>query len=179
VRDATLALLASWHTDDPRQAALRDLFSERIRDDDSWWSRRGRPDHLTASAMVLDPQAQRVLLGLHRKVRLWLQFGGHLEPDDTSLRDAALREAREESGVDDLALIGDAPLRLDRHAAPCGARYHLDVEFLAVAPPDARPHTSEESLDVRWFDVNDLPASIDDSVRRLIDDAVEVLTSQT
>lgn len=178
MREPTLALLASWNTGDPQQASLRDLFVDCVRNDDNWWSRRGRPDHLTASALVLDPQAQRVLLGLHRKVQLWLQFGGHLEPGDESLADAAMREAREESGVDELVLTSDSPLRLDRHAAPCGARYHLDVEFLAVAPPTAQPHTSEESIDVRWFNVDHLPASLDDSVRQLIDDGVRALRRQ-
>jgi 8-oxo-dGTP pyrophosphatase MutT (NUDIX family) len=178
VREETLALLAGWHSSTSQQASLRDLFSDCIRNDPNWWSREGRPDHLTASAVVLDPDAQRVLLGLHRKVRLWLQFGGHLEPQDESMPHAALREAREESGVDALLLTSDVPLRLDRHAAPCGARYHLDVQFLAVAPPAAKPQASEESIDVRWFAIDDLPTSTDNSVARLVDDAVMALRSR-
>ena len=115
-----------------------------------------RPDHLTASAVVLDPAGAQVLLVLHRKVGLWLQPGGHVDDGDTSLAQAALREAVEETGVPGLA-VDPAPCDLDRHAAPCGARHHLDVRFLVRAPAAAPPVVSEESLDVRWWPVGALP----------------------
>jgi 8-oxo-dGTP pyrophosphatase MutT (NUDIX family) len=120
-------------------------------------SRDDRPDHLTASALVLDASRTHVLLVLHKKVRLWMQPGGHLERGDTSLAQAALREAVEETGVADLRLATGRPLDLHRHAAPCGARDHLDVRFLVLAPDGATPVVSDESDDVRWFPVDALP----------------------
>ena len=135
------------------------------------WSRSGRPDHLTASALVINVSRTCVLLGLHRKVGLWLQFGGHLEPSDRTLASAALREATGGVRTPDAApgAPGAAP-RLDRHPAPCApdARDHLDVQFLATAPDDARPQVSDESADVRWFPVGALPHETDDAVRRLV-----------
>ena len=116
--------------------------------------RSHHPDHLTASAVVLS--GQQVLLVLHRKVGLWLQPGGHVDDDDTSLAAAALREATEETGVAGL-VVDPAPLRLDRHPAPCGAEHHLDVQFLVTAPAAAVPVVSAESLDVRWWPVGALP----------------------
>ena len=119
--------------------------------------REHRPDHVTASAVVLDPAGAQTLLVLHRKVGLWLQPGGHVDEDDPSLAGAALREATEETGV--AGLVADPrPLRLDRHPAPCGARDHLDVQFLVTAPAAAVPVVSAESLDVRWWPVDALPA---------------------
>ncbi|MET0766836.1 MAG: NUDIX hydrolase, partial [Aeromicrobium sp.] len=82
-------------------------------------------------------------------------------------------EAREESGIEDLVLA-PAPARLYRHAVRCrlGDRVddldHLDVQFVAVAPEDAVHVISDESDDLAWFDVDDLPAETDQSVRDLI-----------
>lgn len=151
------AALDAWRPADPRQEQLRQEFLLRA----DAVSRHDQPDHLTASAVVLDRSRTATLLVLHRKVGLWLQPGGHLEPGDTTLGAAALREAVEETGVADLRLVSPLPVHLDRHAAPCGAEHHLDVRFLVEARDGALPTTSEESLDVRWFDLDALPTGAD------------------
>ena len=65
-----------------------------------------QPGHITASAFVIDPVAQQLLLHHHKRLGRWLQMGGHLEPGE-SPRTAALREASEESGLRDLRLMVD------------------------------------------------------------------------
>ena len=58
---------------------------------------RSRPlGHFTASAFILNPMGQPLAL-LHKKLQRWLQPGGHLESQDQSPLQAALREAKEES----------------------------------------------------------------------------------
>ncbi len=155
-----LAVLRAWEPPDECQVALRDRYVAHLEAHPDGMERGCHPDHLTASTLVVSPDAGEVLLTLHAKAGAWFQLGGHCEPGDDSLLDAARREATEESGIPGLRL-DPVPLRLDEHAVPfCGDTgdvHHLDVWFLAVASPAARTAVSEESLDVRWWSVAELP----------------------
>lgn len=170
-------LLAGWQPPDDAQDRLRRDFLEYLADHPDGVWRSCRPDHVTASALVLSPDRRQVLLHLHGKVGRWLQFGGHPEPGDATLIGAALREAVEEGGLGALRPLLAEPVRLDRHPAPCApgsARDHLDVQFALLAAQVLPPQVSAESHDVQWFAVDALPADTDDSVRRLVDAAVRV-----
>jgi 8-oxo-dGTP pyrophosphatase MutT (NUDIX family) len=116
---------------------------------------------------VLSADGGEVLLTLHAKARRWFHLGGHVEPADPTLAGAALREASEESGVEGLRL-DPVPVHLDAHTVGfCSGHRevrHLDVRFLAVAPPRARPTSSPESLEVRWWPVDGLPTDDPDMV---------------
>ncbi|CAO1653828.1 NUDIX hydrolase [Salinibacterium sp. NYA9b] len=127
--------------------------------------RDGGPEHVTASCFVFSPDFERVLLCFHRKGQFWVQFGGHIEPQDASVADAALREAREESGIAALALHSDSIVDLDRHELHGGfaCAAHWDVGFVAIAAADVDFAASDESEDVRWFATNALPENAPDS----------------
>lgn len=126
--------------------------------------RDGPPEHFTASMFLLDAEHRRIALNRHRKARAWMQFGGHVEHSDSSFAAAALREGAEESGIADLGLIVPRPVQLHRHALPASfgrCRAHWDVVF-AAAPrdPAAVLGVSDESDDVAWFPVDDLPSGV-------------------
>ena len=57
-------------------------------------SRKQARAHFTASAFVIDAECARVCLVEHAKLGRLLQPGGHIEPTDTSVDAAALRELR-------------------------------------------------------------------------------------
>ncbi|MGP4091648.1 NUDIX hydrolase [Streptomyces sp. KR55] len=159
--DAVLVLKSYEDQHELRQAYL-DHLAERP---DGMW-KDCTAGHITASALVVDPQRERVLLTLHRKLRMWLQMGGHCERSDSTLAGAALREAMEESGIASLRLLQSGPVRLDRHHTPCA--WHLDVQYAAIAPPGALEAISDESLDLRWFAYDEVADVADDSVVRLL-----------
>lgn len=154
---------------DDGQAELSQAYLDHLaQHDDGMWKACGA-GHLTASALVIDPEREKVLLTLHRKLRMWLQMGGHCEPQDTTLAAAALREATEESGITGLTLLPGGPVRLDRHPIPSPCTWHLDVQYAALAPAGAAERISEESLELRWFDYEDVASVADASVVRLLE----------
>lgn len=156
----TLALLLAWAPPTAPQAGVRERYVAHLDAHPDGMTRACRPDHLTASTLVLSRDGAQVLLTLHRKAQRWFQFGGHCEATDRTLTGAALREATEESGIAGLVL-DPAPIQLSEHAVPfCGPDgdvHHLDVRFLAVVDTDTAHVASEESLDVRWWPVDALP----------------------
>ena len=166
-------VLSDWTPPTPAQARLRERYLAHLAAHPDAMLRECRPNHLTASTLVLSRDRSRVLLTLHAKARQWFQLGGHCEPGDPTLAAAALREATEESGVGDLRL-DPVPVHLSEHAVPfCGtdgAARHLDVRFLAVADDDAGHAVSEESLDVAWWPVHALP---NDELLELVELAVD------
>jgi 8-oxo-dGTP pyrophosphatase MutT (NUDIX family) len=119
--------------------------------------------HLTGSALVVSRQGTTVLLLHHQKLGRWLQPGGHAEAGESTGEAVALREAREETGLFDLALHADAPrpLDVDVHQIPARpgepAHEHLDLRYLVVAS-DTEPLRpgSGESERIRWFRWDDV-----------------------
>jgi 8-oxo-dGTP pyrophosphatase MutT (NUDIX family) len=128
--------------------------------------------HLTGSALVVDADAERTLLMLHRKLGRWFQPGGHAD-GDTALPAVALREATEETGIVGLTVVVPA-IDVDVHevAPPRETPHlHLDVRYLVIAPAGARGHRNEESTALRWVneaELDDLEPAVDESTRRLV-----------
>lgn len=129
-------------------------------------TRAGDPAHFTASAVPVDPTGGRVCLVLHAKLDQWVQPGGHMEAGDDTVGQAALRELREETGL--AGLLDPRPLLLSRHPSPCGVGdWHLDVQLL-VRTTEVAPVVSDESHDVAWFDLHDLPPGMAPGVGDLV-----------
>lgn len=179
LHDDAVQTLSQWQPLDQEDPAGQQLlvqdYLDFLHEHDDAMLRSCVPGHLTASVLVLSADRQHTLLTLHPKVGRWLQLGGHCEPSDPSLAAAALREGTEESGLTGLQLTTGQPVRLDRHLVGChGGSRHLDVQYAAITTTAAQPVMSDESLDLRWWPVVDLPADSDDALRAL----VRVVTQQ-
>lgn len=135
---------------DEREAASQRRFLVELDRLERPFDERADPVHVTASAIVVTPDHDAVILHLHKRLGLWLQPGGHIDPGETPA-DAALREVREETGLGDARHAVDPPvvMHVDVHPGPKG-HTHLDVRYLVHASGEPCP-VGDESPDVRWF----------------------------
>ena len=125
------------------------------------------PGHFTASAWLVSRDGARVLLTHHKKLRRWLQLGGHADGDQ-DLANVALREAEEESGLTGLTIIPEI-FDLDAHDIPARgavgapnyepAHIHWDVRFVVRASVEDFL-VSEESLALAWIDIATLARDV-------------------
>lgn len=164
------------------QIELRDQFLDHLVNHEDALKRSCAPGHITASGLIIDLIQQRVLLTLHPKVGRWLQTGGHCEEGDASIQDAALREAQEESGIAGLMLLRKTPIRLDAHEIDCrrdGGTIHFDVQFAVISPGDAIAVISDESDDLAWFDLDQLPDGCDWALKKLVRDSMVAITEMS
>ena len=169
---AQAALLAHYRRRWPGESATVDLFSDLLGDAENPFRRERLTGHFTASAWLVDRAGTRVLLTHHRKLGLWLQLGGHAD-GETDFATVAMAEAREESGLADLALEGEGIFDLDRHWIPehkgVPPHWHYDVRFVVRATGDEAFVVSDESHALAWRGIASLvdDEGADASLRRM------------
>jgi 8-oxo-dGTP pyrophosphatase MutT (NUDIX family) len=136
-RDALVQLLKQHVAWEEREEADRCAMVRFAQELTEPLSRSEQAAHFTASAFVIDESCERTCLVQHVKLERLLQPGGHVEPSDLSLEEAALREAREETALD-VALHPSAPrpFDVDIHRIPARPEepehFHLDIRYLVV-----------------------------------------------
>ena len=157
-----LAELEAYRGVDEVEEQHRRHIRRHVAEIAGWWHRDTLPGHVTASAFVVSPQVDRILLHHHRRLSRWLQFGGHDDGEQCPAR-AALRELAEESGLEDFHFLpGPAIFDLDVHPIPAAggmpAHDHLDVRFLIAADPAAALlPAAGESRQLQWFQLDQIP----------------------
>jgi 8-oxo-dGTP pyrophosphatase MutT (NUDIX family) len=139
--------------------------------------------HLTSSALIVDPDGDRVLLRWHGRLRRWMQVGGHGDPGEFAPYAIALREAIEESGLSDLSpyptdepeivqvVVVDVPESADEES-----HRHGDIRYLmASAHPEAiRPESPDTPL--RWCGIEEARGLVEEeNLRQLLDRTEQVL----
>lgn len=178
-RSAILRELDGYASRHPDESAQLQRFRSLLGETSAPFSReQWDPGHITLSACVVSPDAAWVVLLHHAKLERWLQPGGHAEASDSSGLAGALREAREESGLDSLrardAETAVCPVDIDIHHIPARAaepaHLHFDLRYALLADRASEPLASPESQAVRWVRVRELQRFTDEeSVTRLVE----------
>ncbi len=137
--------------------------------------------HVTASPWVLSPDGGFALLTHHAKLDAWFQLGGHLD-DDASVSDAALREAREESGLLSLCPAGGAIFDIDVHIIPARGTMpnhpHHDIRYLFQADPSEQLVPTTETRALRWVALDEVVAlNASESIQRMVRKSRQLMSS--
>lgn len=120
------------------------------------------PVHVTGSAIVVGPRG--VVLHRHKRLGIWLQPGGHVDPGETPW-EAALREAGEETGLA-VQFVTTPPVlvHVDVHPGPRG-HTHLDLRYLVDGGAEDPAPPAGESQEVAWFPWHEAIAVADPGLR--------------
>ena len=165
----TLHGYAQAFPDDPHVVACLAFLEQAERPFD----REEAEGHFTGSAWLVSRDGQRVLLTHHRKLRRWLQLGGHAD-GDSDLAAVALREAGEESGLQGLVVEREI-FDVARHWIPQrkheAGHWHYDVRYLVRAGEHENYVVGDESLELAWIPIRELAVAqgTDESLRRMAD----------
>ncbi|MFD0638726.1 NUDIX hydrolase [Catenulispora yoronensis] len=159
-------LVAQYLDRFPDQAERLAVFTDALADGEHLTDRKTLPGHVTVGAFVVDDRG-RLLQIAHKALGRWLNPGGHTEPGDATLADAARRELREETGLaaEHLVLLGDPelPLAVDVHRIPANPakaepdHWHFDFRyaFRLTGPAAAIELQLDEVDDHRWIPFED------------------------
>ena len=150
-----------------QEAADKAEILRRLRMGGDLYTREDPSAHMTASAWIVSPDRKQVLMAYHNLYDAWSWLGGHCD-GERDLLQTALREAREESGLEELRPVSEEIYSLeilcvDGHVKKgkfLSSHLHLNVTYLLEADP-ARPihHKPDENKAVRWFPLEEAIAA--------------------
>lgn len=147
--------------------------------------------NISITATVYIVNNGKALLHKHKKYNTWFPVGGHLEPDELP-HEAAIREAKEETGLDiTLVKTDNVPYfdvgRVDRLPAPF-CLYHegdvkerfLDFIYIGKTTQTEFSPMISESKELRWFSEEELESeNIKVHVKNTAITALKYLKGQT
>ena len=110
-----------------------------------------------ASAYTIDFENKKILLMYNKKLKKWLQPGGHIEGKETP-EETAIRETFEETGIK-IKIIGPTfdnkkfqPVATERYVNKVGDM--IDIQFIAT--PETKELINNEDNKTMWFSIENL-----------------------
>ena len=165
---------------DDRERAMGVALLQFVQTYENCAARELQIGHLTGSAWIVDQDLTHTLLTHHRKLNLWVQLGGHVE-DDADMLSASWREAREESGLQNLRLLVPGIFDVDIHTIPARnsepEHFHYDIRYAFQADRHAPLIVSSESRELAWVALDKIEAlTTEESVFRMVRKTAQLRT---
>jgi 8-oxo-dGTP pyrophosphatase MutT (NUDIX family) len=165
----TLEFLAAYLAADEVEHAHVETTKAFIQAHENPFDPQLQAGHITVSAILLDQAQENILFHYHQKLDRWLQFGGHVEPDqDHNILQAAIRELMEETGlsVTAFSVVTGEPIDLDVHLIPARGEFpahpHHDFRFVFKMILSAK---FDEAV-FKWIPISELLGWEDASIQR-------------
>lgn len=139
-------------------------------------SRRNFRMHVTVGALLVRDEAE-ILLVDHRAYNILLQPGGHVEPTDVSLIDAAVRELAEETGIDPstVTCVSPVPAYIEYGLVPARPakdepeHHHLDFGYaFATTHGDVGCIQESEVSGATWYPLGDAERRVGHRIGRAV-----------
>ncbi len=146
------------------------LFIRFLESFDDAFYRTNPIAHVTASSWILNETHDAVLMVYHNIFHSWSWTGGHAD-GDIDLLNVAMKEAKEETGIESLELampgiFSIESLTVDGHQKAgkyVASHLHLNVTYLFIAKSDSTLHIkTDENSNVAWIKIADLAENVEE-----------------
>jgi len=120
--------------------------------------------HFTASSWVVNKERTKVLMIYHNIYKSWAWTGGHAD-GDADLLNAAVRELKEETGVENVKVLDDNIFSLEivcvnghvKRGKYVSSHVHLNVTYLLeVDEAEKLKIKEDENSGVKWINIEDV-----------------------
>ena len=118
--------------------------------------------HITSSGFIMNKELDKVLMVHHNIRNTWAWTGGHVDGDSDFLQ-VAIKEAKEETGINDVTALTKDIVSIDilpvyghvRRNKYVSAHLHLSVAYILMASEEETLIVKEdENSDVSWFSLD-------------------------
>jgi 8-oxo-dGTP pyrophosphatase MutT (NUDIX family) len=157
-RNTLLSEIEAYSVKRPLESEVSTSFYNFVSENPDCFKRELLIGHVTASAFIVDLEAEKVLLLHHKKLDRWLQPGGHCDGETDTL-EITKKEVSEETGIV-FSGFNREIFDLDIHTIPerkgIPEHLHYDVRYLFEVDSQIPFEANEESNDLKWIDFSDL-----------------------
>ena len=174
-------LIKNYIYNNPKENSAHDMLN--LLKTDGCFLKNNYDGHFTGSAWIISPEKDKILMTHHKKLGMWLQLGGHADGEKDLLK-VALREAKEESGIQHFNILRDEIFDLDIHKIPKQmnqpSHKHYDIRFLLETDPVFNEiSVSDESYDVAWIPIDDvIGLNPENSIKRMVEKTLAIKNLQ-
>lgn len=142
----------------------KEIMLKYINTFDDVLTRDNKLGHFTASAWVVNKEKTKVLMIYHNIYKSWAWTGGHAD-GDVNLLETAIREVKEETGVNNVRALKHDIFSLEvicvnghvKKESYVSSHIHLNLTYLLEANEEEALRIKEdENSGVKWINIEDI-----------------------